>query len=590
MRIGDVVRKILPLIAMLIGAVALFVGIGQKTFWAPPETVTATMPELSGTAPLTVIEPSINDPAIAPVELKIEAEGEFTASLGRSYDVEAWVADAAHVSLTGIDRTAHQLQAELVEGEEQVPNPAGADIFFDSQSAQGEMTYRWTAPDNGSWSLLLAADGKDAAPASISVTYANDDAMPWALPLIIIGALLLIGGLAFLLVRPKKAAPKKTARASHTQHSLALVAVLGLGMTGVLLPAAPADPSDSASASPEQTEQTEQSEQSEQTEQPSGEATESTPEAESEAPDEQTTTTFPVVTEEQLERILSDAKAVVAKADESRKTDELDARAAGGFRWMRDKRYAILNEDVEVAEPEALQTEVIRSAAVPNTSEAKFPRVINVVTAKDDDPNTLPLALTLKQDGARENYKVIFASQMLPASSFPGIAVGDPSVRQLEPEAEGLGVTPKNAVIRLADLLTNKDSKYADNFAESDFIKAIHAGQEAEQEAANEAEVTYARKASEKETWAVSTPDGGAIVTGMINSTTTFERTEDSDPLTSADDLTKALLGSSSTSGNVAINYAEPVMLYIPAAGSEDKIQLIAGEVSLLEVKRIEED
>ena len=40
---------------MLLGAVALVVGIGQKTFWAPPETVTATMPQLSDEAPLTVI-------------------------------------------------------------------------------------------------------------------------------------------------------------------------------------------------------------------------------------------------------------------------------------------------------------------------------------------------------------------------------------------------------------------------------------------------------------------------------------------------------------------------------------------------------
>ena len=549
---------------MLLGAVALFVGIGQKTFWAPPETVTATMPAFEGTAPLTVIEPSINDPEIAPVELKIESEGAFTASLGRSYDVEAWVGDAQHISLTGIDREVHQLQAELVEGETEVPNPAGADIFFDSQEADGQMTYRWTAPDNGSWSLLLAADGTEPAPATISVTYLNDAVMPLALPLIIVGSLLLVGGLAFLLVRPSK--PKNRA-----QHSLALVAILGLGLSGVMIPAAPAEESESTAPAEEEAEQTA-------SEQPS------------EAPAEQTTTTFPVVTEEQLDRILSDAQAVVAKADESMVTKDLNNRAVGGFRWIRDKRYNILEKDVEVAKPAALNTEVIRSAAVPNTSEANFPRVINVVTAKDNDPNTLPMAITLIQANARENYKVVFASQMLPASSFPGIAVGDPSVKQLGADTEGLSVKPQDAIKQLAEVLTDEKSEHAGNFAESEFIKAIHAGQKAEQEAANEANVKYTRKASEKETYVVSAPDGGAIVTGMINSTTTFERTEDSDPLTSTDDLTKALLGTSTSRGNVSINYAEPVMFYIPAGGSEDKIQLIAGEVALLEVKQVEED
>ncbi|WP_054821745.1 hypothetical protein [Arthrobacter sp. JCM 19049] len=228
------------MIAMLIGAVALFIGIGQKTFWAPPETVTATMPEFDGSAPLTVIEPSINDADIAPVELQIESEGQFTASLGRSYDVEAWVGDAKHVSLTGIDRENHRLQAELVDGKAEVPNPAGGDIFFDSQQADGKMTYRWTAPDSGSWSLLLAADGKQPAPAKISVTYANTATMPWALPLIIIGSLLIVVGLAFLLVRP---AAKRPARRVNTHNSLALVAALSLGLSGVLIPAAPSDES-----------------------------------------------------------------------------------------------------------------------------------------------------------------------------------------------------------------------------------------------------------------------------------------------------------------------------------------------------------
>ena len=75
------------------------------------------------------------------------------------------------------------------------------------------MTYRWTAPDDGDWSLLLAADGTKAAPSEISVTYANDDAMPWALPLIIIGALLLVLGVALLVMRVIK--PAKSANSGR---------------------------------------------------------------------------------------------------------------------------------------------------------------------------------------------------------------------------------------------------------------------------------------------------------------------------------------------------------------------------------------
>lgn len=576
-------RKVISVIAILLGAIALVVGIGQKTFWAPPETVTASMPEFKEESPLTVIQPSVQNPGSEPVELVITGQGEFTASLGRSYDVAAWVGDAAHVELTGVDRENHQLIAERIDGEKKSPNPAGDDLFFDSQKADGTMTYRWTAPDDGDWSLLLAADGTKAAPSEISVTYANDDAMPWALPLIIIGALLLVLGLALLAMRViKPAKPAGSGRRADTavadakngptkQNSLAVAAVLALAVSGISVPMAPASdkPSDSASASE------------------SASASDSAPASESAAEEKPS---YPVLTEEQLQRVLGDVEKQIAKADEKNTKKDLDSRAAGAFKDLRSQRYDILNDKIKIAKPLALKTSVIRSAAVPNSSEAKFPRVITVVTAKDSDPATLPIALTLQQNSARDNYKVTFAAQMLPNSTFPGIAVGDPSVTQLDANAEGLKVKPKDALTQLADVLTNEKSKHKGNFAESEFIKAIHSGQKAEQKDAKEAKVKYSRTVNDKDTTVVSTPDGGAIVTGRLNQKAVFERTEDADPLESADELTKKLLGSSTSNGNVEITYAEPVMMYIPASGNDDKIQLVASEVSLLSVKQVEEN
>jgi len=563
-------------IAMLLGAAALVAGIGQKTFWAPPETVTASMPQLDGEAPLTLIEPSVNDPKIAPVELVIKAKGEFTASLGRSYDVDAWVDNAAHVSLTGIDTVNHKMIAEYVDGEAEVPNPAGDDIFFDSQSADGTMTYRWTAPDSGDWSLLLAAGGKDAAPVDISVTYANDDAMPFALPLIIAGSLLLVFGLALLVMRPGK--PKT---GSNAQHSVAAAAVVALALSGVTLPMQPQDessasPSESAAKSGDASSSPASSAPAEE----SGSASASESEEEPVA--------FPVLTEEQLKSVLADVQKKVGNADEKNDTKALDSRAAGAFKYLRGKRYDMLKDEFKVDKPLTLNTQVLRSAAVPNASEAKFPRVISVVTAKDNDANTLPQALTLVQKSARDNYKVVFAGQMLPNSSFPGIAVGDPATKQLTADAKDLQMTPEKALEALGDVLTNEDSKQKGKFAESEFIKAIHAAQKSESENADEAKVSYKRSVTKGDTFAVSTPDGGAIVAGKLDNKALFERTENADPLKSSDKLTEQLLGSSSSNGNVESTYAEPVMFYIPASGSEDKIQLISADQVLLDVKEVD--
>ncbi|MFY9679562.1 hypothetical protein [Glutamicibacter protophormiae] len=569
-------RKVISVIAMLLGAAALVVGIGQKTFWAPPETVTAAMPQFEGKAPLTLIESSVNSEKLAPVELVITGEGEFTASLGRSYDVEAWVGKTAHAAVTGIDTENHQMQANYVEGDATAPDPKNADIFFDSQTAQGTMTYRWTAPDSGDWSLLLAAGGKDAAPVDISVTYANDEAMPFALPLIIAGSLLLVFGLALLVMRTAKpgAAAPATAK-STTQNSVAAVAVLALAVSGAALPMAPSE-----DASPSPTQNATDSASPSATDQASGSAEQS-------ASDEPESSAFPVVTEEQLTRILGDVQKQIGNADEKRDAKLLESRAAGAFKYIRSSRYDILNDDIKVAKPLTLNTSVVRSAAVPNTSDASFPRVITVVTAKDSDAETLPQALTLVQATARDNYQVIFAEQMLPGASFPGIAVGDPSIKQLDANAKGLQQTPKDALKALADVLTNEKSKSKDKFAESEFIKAIHAGQKTESQNANEAKVKYARTVTEGDTRVVSTPDGGAIVTGKLNQRAVFERTEDADPLEGTDELTKKLLGKASSTGDVEINYAEPVMFYLPAEGSEDKIQLIAAEVVLLNVKEV---
>lgn len=571
-------RKVISVIAMLLGAVALVVGIGQKTFWAPPETVTASMPQLDGEAPLTLIESSVNDPKLDPVELVIKGKGEFTASLGRSYDVDAWVGKAAHVSVTGIDTENHKMLAELDKGEAQVPNPAGDDIFFDSQSADGTMTYRWTAPDSGDWSLLLAAGGKDAAPVDISVTYANDDAMPFALPLIIAGALLLVFGLALLVMRPGK--PKNGA---NTQHSVAAAAVVALALSGVNLPM---QPQDDASASP--SESAAKSDEASQSPSSSAPAEESGSASAPASESEKEPTAFPVLTEEQLKNVLADVQKQVGNADEKSDVKALDARAAGAFKYLRGKRYDMLKDEFKVDKPLALNTQVLRSAAVPNTSEAKFPRVISVVTAKDNDANTLPQAITLVQKSARDNYKVVFAGQMLPNSSFPGIAVGDPATKQLDANAKDLQMTPEKALEALGDVLTNEDSKQKDKFAESEFIKAIHAAQKSESDNADEAKVSYKRTVTKGDTYVVSTPDGGAIVAGKLDNKALFERTENADPLKSSDKLTEQLLGSSSSNGNVESTYAEPVMFYIPADGSEDKIQLISADQVLLDVKEVD--
>ena len=68
-------------------------------------------------------------------------------------------------------------------------------------------TTRGPPPADGDWSLLLASDGTKPAPSSISMTFPNDTSTPWAVPLMVIGGLLILAGAALARPLPKGRTP-----------------------------------------------------------------------------------------------------------------------------------------------------------------------------------------------------------------------------------------------------------------------------------------------------------------------------------------------------------------------------------------------
>ncbi|MFL4475289.1 hypothetical protein ACIPVK_14925 [Paeniglutamicibacter sp. MACA_103] len=560
-------RKIFSAIAIILGLAALVVGIGQRTIWAPPETLTASFAQAPAAAPVTLIEAGAGTVGGHPTEITINAEGKFTASLVRSADAQAWVGKAAHTTITGINAEDTLLESTSETGEDQVPNPAGDDIFQATENADKTMTYRWTNPDEGSWTLLLAADGKAAAPTDITATWPGDTATPFSMPLIIAGSLLLIAGIALAAVRTaprggsgggRRAAGQPDAPQTDTlpttpapksgENTVAKVVATASVLALVLLPSAPALAVGSSS-SPAESSATEEAEK-----------------------------VFPVVLQNQLERILGEASASVAKADKSRNPKDLDARTTGALKALRNQNYALRNDKVKIDAPAAIDTSVIRSAAVPTDDGAHFPRSIMVVTAKDSGASTIPTAITLTQSGPRENYKVAFATPMLPGSTFPGIAVGDQSVKQLKDDAKDLVMNPKTALERLAGFMDNEKAKDGDKFAKNAFLTLNAKDQNALVKANKDATITFKRTVNAKDTVVLATPDGGALVSGSFTATTTAKPKEDGGTI-GLDDTTAKIVGAKDTKKGIEITYGEPALIYIPAADSKDKISVVAAEV-----------
>src|SRR6478735_608880 len=176
------------------------------TVWAPAETVTATA-SAGEAAPLTVIDQKLRTVDGGTVTIKVKGEGSFLLAAGRPDDVDAWVGKTAHNTVTGVSDDKKSLQVKHTDGEASAPSPAGSDLWVSTENASGELDYTWTAPADGDWSLLLASDGTKPAPTSISMTFPNDTSTPWAVPLMVLGGLLMIAGAALLVLKPKGGTP-----------------------------------------------------------------------------------------------------------------------------------------------------------------------------------------------------------------------------------------------------------------------------------------------------------------------------------------------------------------------------------------------
>ncbi|WP_218219709.1 hypothetical protein [Nesterenkonia sp. Act20] len=197
------------IITFILGLLLAGIGVGLLTVWASDVVPTAQTREVDE-APLTVISDDLIDEEAQREEFTISAEGEYTLALARTQDIEAWVGDAAHVTIGGVqegqDDAEDTIETQFVEGEATVPDPADSDLWVASETTEGDLRYAWSAPDDsGDWSLLMFRDGEQPAPTSVSVELEEEPDYLLGTVLIVLGALLVLLAL-FLFLRSRKSA------------------------------------------------------------------------------------------------------------------------------------------------------------------------------------------------------------------------------------------------------------------------------------------------------------------------------------------------------------------------------------------------
>ncbi|MEA3549620.1 hypothetical protein [Pseudarthrobacter sp. C1] len=555
--IGVPLRLKTAVALVLLGLLTLLAGIGQRTIWAPSETFTAAAPVDAAEAPLTVIDQNLRTLHGGTVKIKIEGDGNFLLAAGRPDDVEAWVGQTAHNTITGVSGDEKSLLVEHADGEATAPNPAGSDLWVSTENAISELEYSWTAPADGDWTLLLASDGTKPAPATVSMTFPNDTSTPWAIPLIILGSLLILGGIALALLSARRrngegdgkgsgfaqrARARNEARSSRvTMAAAGVVAVAVVAGSGAAAsatsPAPSPDPSSAASSAAQG---------------------QSGP---------------PVLLDAQFRRILEQVSSAVDAGDAAKDAAKLADRVGGTELEVRTQNYKIRSQVGSYEPRMPVRSTKLLTTVV--TSDREWPRSVMAVT--QGDGNVVPQLLTLVQPSPRENYKLVETNPLQPGTTFPTIN-RDGTETLAAGDKTGLLYSGEEAMSGLADRLTTAESAYKDKLVEgesSPYIADTLSYQAEVVKAGENGNFSFTHKVAPENTVVFRTADGGALVLGRINFG--FEGTPKAagDKLTIGDDAA-ALAGGKETTTGMVLTFAESVAVYVPPAGSTDPMKLVA--------------
>lgn len=621
--IGNILRFKTAVALVLLGLLTLLAGVGQKTFWAPAETVTATAPEGATAAPLTVFDEKLRTMRDGTVTITVKGEGSFMLAAGRPDDVDAWVGKTAHNTVSGVSEDGKALQLTHAEGEAAAPSPAGSDLWVSTENASGELTYNWNAPADGDWSLLLATDGTKPAPTSITMTYPNDTSTPWAIPLMVLGGLLILAGIALMVLKPKsksgarpgadggstgdsdggssfarraqaKAAARSEARKSAAATSAVPVAgspeveVKGADAKGATpTNTAPTNTAEKSSAAPLTAAQRLRrsgavvavltatavagsgvAAQASQTPAPSpGEASAS---AESGSP---------VLLDTQFRRILEQVASASDAGDAAKDANKLKPRVAGPELEVRSQNYKIRSR-VGSYEPR-MPVRATKLLTTVVTEDRAWPRKVMAVT--QGEGNVVPQLLTLTQASPRENYKLVLTTPLQPGTTFPGIE-RDGTGTLAPTDKTGLLYSGQEALTGLGDRLNSAGSTFKDKLAEgksSPYIADTLAYQADVVKSGVNGKFAFSHKLVPESVVVFRTADGGALALGRLDFSFDGTPKASGDKLTIGDDAA-ALAGGKETSTGMVLKFAESAAVYIPPAGSSDPMKLVAATRGLV--------
>jgi len=568
-------RLVLAIISFALAALMMGYGIAQRTILAGDDHLTATV-ETTSDAPITVIDGAVLNSFDRKQTIAVSGAESNFAAYGRTSDVMAWVGDASYNSI-GFDAEAKSLTSELVSGtESEVPDPSGSDLWVADFREDTSLDFTIDVPED--ISLIIVADGIAPAPSDVSVTWLLDNSTPFAFPLLIGGAVLLLVGLVLLLLainhvrkargpRRKQAklprVPKPPAYRAITSPKAGTPVAIGRGrrrgliavpavlVGALLLGGCTADPMSTLGSSA--------------TAVASDEATEGVPQQ------------ITAVTVPQAKRIVARIASDVAAADAAGDPALLAARMDGPALALRTTNYAIRKVDAATVLPAPIPSEPVR-ITLPQQNDS-WPRTVFIVLQDENDTSVAPTALMLIQDNPREQYKAHYALQLEPGAVIPNVAPANVGTNRLDADSRLLAIAPETIGVNYADVLMNDvDSAFVDLFdTESDLLR-VQVGRAVKQTriaaTPGTASLTFATTVGTGPVIALATNDGGAIVALSLDERETIVPVEQGAAV-NAPPQVAAIIGKTQSTKGLSAVYSDQVLFFVPGVDKGGKIILL---------------
>ncbi len=560
-------RFILAIISFVVAAVLIGAGIAQRTILLEPDEVALSSSSSTG-APVTVIDGSALNAYEGSQRLTVNGSGDIIAAYGRTTDVIAWIGDAEYTEI-GYDAETNELTSTLVPGsEKEVPTIEGSDLWLDEYSRTDSLALTVKVPSDVSF--IIISDGTKAAPSDIAVSWPLDNSTPWAGPLIVTGAIVLLLGLAFLLWatnhmrssrgprrKPQKM-PKVPRKPLYKPRAIGRRSASGMIAAPVVLVGALVLSGCSADFWP-------------------GTGPDAAPTSSASAVPVDEQGDPPAATVHQVERIVAAISETTAEADAAKDATILETRFQGAALQLRLANYAITTADPTVAALAAIPTGPVKVTLPQKTST--WPRTVFAVIQDDTDSTIPPLALFLEQEDPRSNYKVSYAITLEPSAVLPKVAPAAIGTSRLADDSSVLRLSPDKLALDYADIL-EKDvdsDAYLDYEAEGDSLRAsVGVTYKATVRASlpSTASVAFGHALGGAEAIALATNDAGAIIAVNLNETTTVTPVEAGAAVNPTGQV-KALSGLAISTKGVIATYGDQLLFYVPPVGSDKKIILL---------------